>query len=148
MPTKNPPLKIIFIPENLAMSKIITNFASSKREDRGLLRVKTEIALWCNGSTQVSGTFSEGSSPSKATPNGSESVDSEPFILSLSPYPSYSRYTRPSHERLANFIMFLSRFLNNQSFLITFAKKLSNETHSNDYRRYKRHRPSLRHQIP
>ena len=67
MPTKNPPLKIIFIPENLAMSKIITNFASSKREDRGLLRVKTEIALWCNGSTQVSGTFSEGSSPSKAT---------------------------------------------------------------------------------
>ena len=25
------------------------------------------IALWCNGSTQVSGTFSEGSSPSKAT---------------------------------------------------------------------------------
>ena len=50
------------------------NFALAKREQRVPEQNQSDrnadikIALWCNGSTQVSGTFSEGSNPSKATP--------------------------------------------------------------------------------
>ena len=60
-------MEVKFFRDSFAGLKKSSNFASSKSERRSEERGDLEIALWCNGSTQVSGTFSEGSNPSKAT---------------------------------------------------------------------------------
>ena len=54
----------------LSVSEKYINFAVANGNDEILRPLRDRFgksALWCNGSTQVSGTFSEGSNPSKAT---------------------------------------------------------------------------------
>lgn len=74
------------------MSENRCNFASSKREHP--VRHRQNIALWCNGSTQVSGTFSEGSSPSKAT-QGAEFIELGSFLIRLFLWKIYHRRQPP-----------------------------------------------------